>query len=271
MVTLVDAKNFLKDFGSMDKLQDRKVANDGSDNRSLVNLLTDQVEFADVIIINKIDLVTSEELKELNAILGRLNPGAKILHAQEGKVEPGAILNTGLFDYEKAATSAGWIQELEKPFHTPETDEYGMSSFVFRDKRPFHPLRFWELLSENWDASIIRSKGLFWLASRPDDALNWSQAGGSVRAEKAGVWWASMPFSQRSQYEAFLEHQQHIESNWHKDFGDRLNELVFIGQDMDREGILEDLESCLCTKEEIQLMKQGHSFFDPFPDFNPEL
>jgi len=270
MVTVVDAANFLKDFGSMDKLHDREMANDESDQRSLVNLLTDQVEFADVIIINKTDLVSEEELQELQAILAKLNQGATFIHAREGRVAPQAILNTGLFDYEKAASSAGWIKELEKPFHIPETDEYGMSSFVFRDKRPLHPERFWQFISENWDASIIRSKGLFWLASRPDQALNWSQAGGSVRAEMAGVWWASMPFSERSKYVAFVENQAQIEGNWDKNFGDRLNELVFIGQEMDMEGILADLEDCLCTAEEIKAMQQGYTFNDPFPDLQAQ-
>jgi G3E family GTPase len=268
MVTVVDAKNFLHDFGSLDKLEDRGMANDVNDQRNIVNLLTDQIEFADVILLNKTDLVTEEEADELEAILRKLNQGAQIIRTKEGRVAPEQILNTGLFDYAKAESSAGWIKELEKPFHTPETDEYGISSFVFRNKRPFHPGRFWHMITQNWDASIIRSKGLFWLASRPNDALNWSQAGGSIRAEKAGVWWASMPFSDRSRYLAFIENQKEIEAKWDKQFGDRLNELVLIGQDMDVEGIIADLESCLCTDAELNQMNQGVSFIDPFPSFD---
>jgi G3E family GTPase len=267
MVTVVDAKNFLKDFGSMDKLDDRNLANNDSDQRNIVNLLTDQVEFADVIIINKIDLIGKKDLALLESILKKLNQGAKVLYAKKGNIDLKEIINTGLFDYDKAASSAGWIKELEKPFHTPETDEYGISSFVFRDKRPFHPQRFWDFITQNFDASIIRSKGLFWIASRPSDALNWSQAGGSVMAEKAGVWWASMSFNERSRFQSFVENQAQIEANWDKQFGDRQNEIVFIGQDMEVVGILDDLSDCLCTDSEMAAMHAGKTFADPFPAF----
>ena len=149
--------------------------------------------------------------------------------------------------------------------HTPETEEYGISSFVFRDKRPFHPERFWQYLSDNWHVGIIRSKGLFWIASRPDEALNWSQAGGSLRAESTGVWWASMSFMQRIRYQAFVENQKAIEKRWDKRFGDRQNELVIIGQDLDKEVIVGELEACLCTDSEIHFMEKKGRFNDPFP------
>ena len=241
VVTVVDALNFAKDFGSIDNIWQRNLNEDPTDTRTIVNLLTDQIEFADVIIINKGDLISPRQLGALKAVIKSLNPVAKILTSEFSKVAPKEILNTGLFDYEKAESSAGWIQELENrnsgKGHTPETEEYGISSFVFRDKRPFHPERFWEYLSENWHTGIIRSKGLFWIASRPDEALNWSQAGGSVRAEGAGVWWASMPFNERTKYQAYVDNVKEIESRWSKRFGVRQNELVTIGQDLDKETI----------------------------------
>ncbi|MCP9763245.1 GTP-binding protein [Lacihabitans soyangensis] len=269
MVTVVDAYNFGKDFGSADNIWQRNLNDDPNDIRTIVNLLTDQIEFADIIILNKTDLVSPYQLGELKAIIKSLNPIAKIIESSFGKVPTSQILNTGLFDYGKAESSAGWIQELENRnkgiTHTPETEEYGISSFVFRDKRPFHPERFWNYIGDEWHAGIIRSKGLFWMSSRPDDALNWSQAGGSLRAESAGVWWASMTFRERSQYASFLNNQQQIESRWDKRFGDRQNELVIIGQDLNEEIICSELENCLCTEEEILSMESGGKFKDPFP------
>jgi G3E family GTPase len=269
MVTVVDAFNFAKDFGSVDTVWTRALNEDPNDTRTIVNLLTDQIEFADVIILNKTDLVSALQLGELKAIIKSLNPVAKIIDVVFSKVAPSAILNTGLFDYDKAEASAGWIQELQNrengKSHTPETEEYGISSFVFRDKRPFHPERFWQYLSDNWHVGIIRSKGLFWIASRPDEALNWSQAGGSLRAESTGVWWASMSFMQRIRYQAFVENQKAIEKRWDKRFGDRQNELVIIGQDLDKEVIVGELEACLCTDSEIHFMEKKGRFNDPFP------
>jgi G3E family GTPase len=163
MVTLVDAANFLKDFGSADTIVDRNMTNDEEDQRSIVNLLTDQIEFANVIVINKTDLVTEENLLLLEGIIKKLNPTATLIRSTYGKVDPESIINTGLFDYEEAEQSAGWIRELNNE-HTPETEEYGISSFVFRDKRPFDPTLFWRYLSEHWPSNIIRSKGIFWLA-----------------------------------------------------------------------------------------------------------
>jgi G3E family GTPase len=267
MVTVVDALNFGKDFGSLDTVLSRKINDDRTDTRTIVNLLTDQIEFADVIILNKTDLVSTESLNEFHAIIKALNPAANVIESSFSKVSPKSILHTGLFDYEKAEQSAGWIQELNKVEdggHLPETQEYGISSFVFRDQRPFHPKRFWDYISQNWPAGVIRSKGLFWIASRQNDALNWSQAGGSVRAESAGVWWASMPLSQRRRYQAYLDNCAQIESRWGR-FGDRQNELVIIGQDLNRELIVSELQACLCTEAELVQMEKGLAFHDPFP------
>ncbi len=251
MVTVVDAFNFFRDFGSPETLMDRELTNIEGDYRTIVNLLTDQIEFANVIILNKIDLVTEEHLGILKAAIHKLNPSAKIIESSFSKVATKEILNTGLFNFEEAEQSAGWIEELNKGEHTPETEEYGISSFVYRSKKPFDPKRFWHYVRHNFPNNIIRSKGLFWLASRPGQALVWSQAGGSLRADSAGVWWSSMPFEQRIRYIDFVENQKYIESHWNEKFGDRKNELVFIGQDMDEQKIRAELESCLSTDEEL--------------------
>lgn len=265
LVTVVDCFNFIKDYTSIETLQDRALTDMQEDYRTIVNLLTDQIEFANVIILNKTDLVTAEQIGTLKAIIRKLNADAKIIEGRFGKVSPAQILNTGLFDFDKTSQSAGWIEELNKPNHTPETEEYGISSFVYRSRRPFHPQRFWNYINNEWHANIIRSKGLFWLASRPDEALNWSQAGGSLRSEKAGVWWSSMKYAERINYPAFLEHQKAIEKKWDKRFGDRENELVIIGQDLDKVKIMLELEACLCNSDEIEFMEKKQFFYDPFP------
>jgi G3E family GTPase len=257
MVTVVDAFNFLRDFGSSNTLQDQNLSNLERDNRTIVNLLTDQIEFANVIIINKIDLIEAEDLLLLKGLIKKLNPDANILISSFGKVDIKEIINTNLFDYEKAENSAGWIKELEG-VHTPETETYGINSFVYRSQRPFHPERFWDYVNNYFPTTIIRSKGLFWLASRPHQALNWGQAGGSLRAESAGVWWSSMSFEERNHYPIFTENQNLIEKDWTAEFGDRKNELVFIGLEMNQELIIKQLDSCLCDDEELIRLKTGN-------------
>lgn len=266
MVTVVDAYNFFNDFGSSDLLTDRKLTDMEGDHRTIVNLLTDQIEFADVLILNKADIVSEDTLSVLSAALHRLNPRARIIKTSYGQIEPEQILNTGLFNYEQAEQSAGWIEELKKDKHEPETDAYGISSFVFRATRPFHPQRFWEYIENNFPASVIRSKGLFWIASRPSQALIWSQAGGSLRADSGGVWWSSMSFDERIQYPSFVHNRTLIEQKWHIVFGDRKNELVFIGQNMDESLIFSELESCLCTESEIGLIDWKKGETDCWPE-----
>ena len=269
MVTVVDAFNFFKDFGSADTIVDRNMASDQEDNRSIVNLLTDQVEFANVIILNKSDLVNEEQLGLLEKTLNKLNPTAKIIRTTHSKIDPKEILNTGLFDYEIAEQSAGWQKELELAqkgiAHTPETEEYGIGSFVYQDSRPFHPQRFLEYVSRDFPTTIIRSKGVFWIASRPDMAILWSQAGGSLKAELYGRWWASVSMKQRAMNQAYMENQKQIQAKWDKQWGDRMNELVFIGQDMDKEKITNDLNKCLLTELEIAGLQAGNEFVDEWP------
>lgn len=265
LVTIVDCFNFLKDFNSIETLQDRQATDMEGDNRTIVNLLTDQIEFANVIVLNKTDMITPEETGILTSVMKKLNANAKIITSSFGKVDLKSILNTNLFDFEETSQSAGWIEELNKTHHTPETEEYGISSFVYRSRRPFHPERFWNYLNNRWNPGIIRSKGLFWLASRKDDALNWSQAGGSLRAERAGVWWASMSYKERIRYASFVDSKEEIEAKWDKRFGDRQNELVIIGQEMNQDLIIRQLETCLCTEDEIAAMERGDTFKDAFP------
>lgn len=264
LVTVVDARNFLKDFGSADTVHNRKLNDDPADNRPIVNLLVEQVEFANVIILNKTDQVNAIELAELETIIHNLNPGAKLVRSQFGKVPSTEILNTHLFDYERTSQSTAWVDELSK-LHTPETETYGISSFVFKDQRPFEPERLWLFVTRCWPKTIIRSKGLFWLASRPGEAMNWSQAGGSLRAEPAGDWWAAMPLAERRSYQNYQDNVADIENRWHPIFGDRVNELVIIGQDLDEANIRAELQGCLCTEDEVAEWLTGGDFVDPWP------
>ena len=265
MVTVVDAFNFFNDFGSADKLVDRQLTDIEDDFRTIVNLLTDQIEFANVIILNKVDLVQKDDIGVLRSAIKKLNPSARIIDSSYCKIDSKDILNTGLFNFEEAEQSAGWIEELNKTEHTPETDEYGISSFVFRSNKPFEPHRFWDYIQNKFPANIIRSKGLFWLASRPGQAISWSQAGGSLKADSAGVWWSSMPYGKRIQYMSFVENQNHIESTWDEFYGDRKNELVFIGQEMDEELIRKELADCLSTEKEIENKDWKEGYKDSWP------
>ena len=265
MVTVVDAFNFFKDFGSPEMLMDRALTDIEGDYRTIVDLLTDQIEFANVIVLNKTDLVTKEHLSILNAVIRKLNPSARIIESSYSSIDPKAILNTGLFDFEEAEQSAGWIEELNKEEHTPETEEYGISSFVYRSKKPFDPNRFWQFVQQKFPNTIIRSKGLFWMASRPQQALVWGQAGGSLKADSAGVWWSSMPFGKRIQYMAFVENQQQIEDDWDTTFGDRKNEIVFIGQAMNEKQIRLALNACLSTDKELATQKWKDGYHDNWP------
>lgn len=263
MVTVVDCYNFFKDFSSMDTIVDRKMTDDFQDQRTIVNLLTDQIEFANIILLNKTDLIRPETTNLIEAALRKLNPGAKILRTQFGKVDPKLLMGTGMYNFDEAQQSAGWIQELNKE-HTPETEEYGISSFVIRTQKPFHPQRWWQYLHDDYPNYLIRAKGLFWIASQPDIAINFSQAGGSLHIENAGVWWASMSLEQRIRYASFIEYQKEIEEKWTKKWGDRMNEIVFIGQLENREKSIREIENCLLTDEEEDRYFAGHEWEDPF-------
>jgi G3E family GTPase len=263
MVTVVDALNFTLDYTSVDLLADRdQVAGDG-DTRAIAELLVEQVEFADVIVVNKIDLVTSEERTFLTNVLTKLNPTAELVFSEFGKVPLQAILNTNKFSYEKASQSAGWLRELQGIGHTPETEEYGFWSFVYRSRRPFHPARFHRFLTANW-RGVIRAKGFFWLASRMDFAGSMSRAGAVVRHEPAGVWWSATP---KERWPDDEDWRAGVMRSWTEPYGDRRQELVFIGTpEMDKDETIAKLDACLLTGQEMALgPKRWTGLNDPFP------
>lgn len=262
LVTVVDAYNFSKDYDSTALLQDRGLTDDVQDQRTIVNLLTEQIEFANVIVLNKCDLVTPRLLNTLKAVLRKLNAAARIIESINGAIPLHEILHTGLFDFERTSQSAGWIAELEAA-HTPETEEYGISSFVYRSREPFHSERLWRYINEAWHGNILRSKGLLWLASRPDLAVNWSQAGASLRADKAGFWWCAIP---KAQWQMDAVAYELLHSRWHPQFADRYNEIVIIGQELDPARITRELDTCRCTPEEVKRWQEGYVFKDPFPE-----
>ncbi|KFN01380.1 GTP-binding protein [Bacillus clarus] len=261
MITVVDANRFWDDFADGESLLDRKQAVDKNDTREVIDLLIDQIEFANVIILNKIDLLETEDIEELHRLLQKLNPGAKIIDSSFSQVPLNEILNTNLFDYETVSQSAGWIQELNSEHHTPETEEYGIGSFVYRRKRPFHPVRLMNWL-QNWPLDVVRAKGFFWLASRNHMMGLISQAGSSITIQGAGEWIASLP---EAEQERMMREEPEILQNWDSKYGDRMTELVFIGIEMDRLTIESSLDACLLTEEEMQ--QDWNTFVDPIPPF----
>ncbi len=263
MVTVVDAQNFLKDYEEGLDLRDKNLALGEEDDRTIVDLLVDQVEFSNVIVLNKTDLVAAGDLARLEEVLHRLNPEARILRASFGKVPLGEMLNTGLFDFEKAAQAPGWLKELRGE-HIPETEEYGITSFVYRARRPFHPQRFRQFLEEDWKG-VLRSKGFFWLSTRMEHAMVWSQAGSSCRIEPGGIWWVAAP---QEEWPQEPELRSEIMSQWQKPWGDRRQEIVFIGIGMDREALIGRLNDCLLTEEEFACKDLSWMRYpDPFPQY----
>jgi len=242
MVTVIDGHQFWKDYQSEDLLMDRGMEVAEDDERGIVDLLVDQIEFANVIILNKTDQMTEEEITSLKSLLYKLNPDAKFITAVFGKVDPLQVLQTGQFDFEKAKRGAGWIKELNEE-HIPETEEYGISSFVYRSRKPFHPERFQGWL-ENWPKEILRAKGFFWLVTRNNVAGFLSQAGSMMTLEGAGRWLAS--YSEAEQ-EALKVQDPSLFEDWDEQAGDRMTELVLIGSEMDKEGITASLDACLVT------------------------
>ncbi|MDX8046462.1 GTP-binding protein [Gracilibacillus sp. S3-1-1] len=260
MVTLINGQQLWEDYQSQDLLIDRQMHVSDDDERGIVDLLIDQIEFANVIVINKIDQLSDKEVEELTNLLYKLNPETKVIPTSFGKIDPLAVLNTKQFDFDKASEGAGWIKELNEE-HVPETEEYGINSFVYRSRKPFHPGRFQEWL-ENWPKEIIRAKGFFWLTTRNDVAGLLSQAGTMLTLEGAGSWIAS--YSPEEQAE-LKEQDPDLFKNWDPEIGDRVTELVFIGSDMDKQGIIDSLNKCLLTEEEEQM--PADSFEDTLPEF----
>ena len=267
MVTVVDAVNFSVDLDVADSLQDRGESLGDEDTRTVSDLLIDQVEFADVIIVNKVDLIASAERERLVHALGQINRHAKILFSSFSEVPLDEVIGTGRFDFERAMQAPGWLAEIRGE-HTPETEEYGIGSFVYRARRPFHPTRFAEALETEWPGHVLRSKGFFWLASRPDAAGEWSQAGGIIRHGPAGLWWAAAP---REHWPEDPEYRSRIENEFDGEFGDRRQEIVFIGQLLDPDETSRILDHCLLTDTELaQGMEVWKTYEDPFPTWFAE-
>ncbi|WP_047535310.1 zinc metallochaperone GTPase ZigA [Pseudomonas sp. 11/12A] len=268
MVTVVDGMNFLLDYQAADSLDSRGETLGEEDERSITDLLIEQIEFADVILISKIDLISSRERQELMAILERLNARAEIIAMVMGEVPLKKILNTGRFDFEKAAEAPGWLQALRGE-HVPETEEYGIASAVYRARRPFHPQRFFSFIDRPWvNGKLLRSKGFFWLASKYKDAGSWSQAGGLMRHGFAGRWWRFVPKDQWPQEE---ESTAGIMAHWTAATGDCRQELVFIGQNIDFAHLTDELDGCLLTEGEMALGVEGWQRLpDPFGPWHEE-
>lgn len=269
MVTVVDGVNFLADYQAAESLATRGETLGEEDERSIADLLIEQVEFADVILISKIDLIGRHEREELVAILKRLNAQARILPMVMGQVPLEEILDTGRFDFERAAQAPGWLQELRGE-HVPETEEYGIASTAYRARRPFHPERFFSLIDRPWtNGRLLRSKGFFWLASKPEEAGSWSQAGGLMRHGFAGRWWRFVP---KHQWPRDEESTAAIMKNWLPGVGDCRQELVFIGQDIDFERLTVALDACLLTDEEMALGVESWRLLpDPFGAWHEEV
>lgn len=269
MVTVVDGVNFLIDYQAADSLASRGETLGEADERSITDLLIEQIEFADVILISKIDLISSSAREELIAILERLNAQAQIIPMVMGEIPLKRILNTGRFDFEKASQAPGWLQEL-RGAHVPETLEYGIASTAYRARKPFHPQRFFDFINGSWEnGKLLRSKGFFWLASKHMDAGSWSQAGGLMRYGYAGRWWRFVP---KNQWPQDAETTADIMKNWTAATGDCRQELVFIGQNIDFDQLNEQLDQCLLTDDEMKLGEEGWRLLtDPFGPWYEEV
>jgi len=269
MVTVVDAANLLRDYSSTDFLADRGESLGDEDDRTLVNLLVDQIEFADVIVLNKIDITPPEDLEAARKIIRSLNPDAEVIETSMARVPLDRVLDTGRFDFDKAHEHPLWFKELFGfAEHTPETEEYGIRSFVCRTRRPFHPELFYRFVNEPWPG-VIRAKGHFWLATRPEWVGELSQAGAFVRHEAMGIWWSHIPRERWPENEAW---RRHIAEMWDDVYGDRRQEIVFIGIDMDEDDLRRRLDACLVGDENALTMRTDdwRGLNDPFPKWAVE-
>ncbi len=264
MLTVVDAASFLRDYNAAEALQDRGESLGEDDHRTVTDLLIDQIEFADVIVLNKLDLVSKDQVLEVEAIVKALNPGAKLLTTTRGQVPLDWVLDTGLFDYDKAERSAGWIRELQGE-HTPETEEYGISSFCYRTAQPFDAEKLWAFFHDeaNW-RGILRSKGFFWVAADHRVAYEWAQAGGVGNVNPTGMWWAAVP---RDHWEHPADQRPDEQPDWHPRFGDRAQQIVFIGQGIDEAAIRARLDACLLDERLAAADSQAWAALpNPFPE-----
>lgn len=266
MVTVVDAGSFLEDLGSVEDLSSRGAALGPDDERQIVDLLVDQVEFANVIVLNKCDLADEERLDRIEGILRGLNQGARIVRATRGEVALGDVLDTGSFDLAEAQRASGWMTVMRGE-ELSEADEYGIRSFSFETPRPFHPGRLWQAAQEPWPG-VIRSKGFFWIASRPGHVGEWSTAGGVLHLGAIGSWWVQTP---KRYWPSDEQLCREIRADWDPVFGDRKQSLVFIGPELDETRLRARLESCLLTDDELSAAWPAwERLEDPWPAW-PEL
>ena len=263
MVTVVDGANFLTQYREAQSLAEAGESLGEEDERNVADLLVDQIEFCDVLLISKSDLLTFAQLDELAAVLRSLNPEAEMIPITHGEVPLEKVLDTGRFSFERAQQAPGWLKELRGE-HVPETEEYGISSFAYHARRPFHPQKFFELLHGDWfGGRLLRSKGFFWLATRPQFAGQWSQAGGIAHYGFAGMFWKAVP---ESRWPEDPDYRAAILDKWQEPFGDMRQELVFIGQNLDEARIRQALDACLLDEEELLAGKEAwQALPDPFP------
>ncbi|WP_370206914.1 zinc metallochaperone GTPase ZigA [Pararhodobacter marinus] len=262
MVTVVDAVNLLADYASHDFLRERGETMGDGDDRTLVDLLVEQIEFADVIVLNKATDAGPQKLDAARKIVAALNADAQIIEADYGYVPQDRIFDTGLFDFEKAHLHPMWAKELYGfADHVPETEEYGVTSFVYRARRPFHPQRLHDVLNAPLPG-VIRAKGHFWIATRPDWLAEFSLAGALSSVKPLGIWWATVPQDRRPDHP---EARAYLQAHWQDPFGDRRQELVFIGTGMDRAGITAALDAALLDGADSFTPHLWDDLPDPFP------
>ena len=263
MVTVVDGANFLTQYEEAQSLAEAGESLGEEDERNVADLLVDQIEFCDVLLISKTDLLSSVQLDELTAVLRSLNPEAELIPISHGEVALEKVLETGRFSFERAQQAPGWLKELRGE-HLPETEEYGIGSFAYHARRPFHPQKFYDQLHGDWGGGkLLRSKGFFWLATRPQFAGQWSQAGGIAHYGFAGMFWKAVP---ESNWPEDPDYRAAIVDKWQEPFGDMRQELVFIGQNLDEARIRQALDACLLSEEELLAGKDAwQALPDPFP------
>lgn len=263
MVTVVDAANLVKNYSSTDFLKDTQESLGDEDERTLVDLLVDQIEFANVILLNKTDLISDEDMVIVRSIIRSLNAKAEVIETTNSSVPLNKVMDTGKFDIEEAQEHPLWAQELYNfNDHVPETEEYGITSFVYRARAPFHPEKLHAFFNQQWPG-VVRAKGFFWVSTRPDFVGEMSQAGAFVRNEGMGRWWAGVPKNRWPEGNPDFENM--IKENWDKDFGDRRQEMVFIGlnTEMDKDAIKQELDTCLLV-DYPEKRDEYASLKDPF-------
>lgn len=258
MATVVDAHRFWQDFGSGETLVARQSLQ-AAEEEDITDLLISQIEFCDVILLNKCDLLSDEEQNQVETVIRALQPEAKIIRSVKGVVPPEQLLNTGLFDFDRAFNSAGWRKELNRPEHVPETQEYGITSFVYVRARPFHPQRISDFMLEQFPETVVRAKGFMWLANYHDYTILMEQAGKNMEVYPISYWVAALPVEEQK---AYLQDEPQLLQTWDAKYGDRKNELVFIGIRLEKDTIVSRLDACLLTEKEMQ--EDWNSFPDPF-------